>query len=493
MPSRARAWASPLVGLAFVLSALTTAAAPTDPADAGLAALDALDFEAALPLLESAVQAQPDDALLHYAIGVAETELGRDEAAAKALQRAAELDPLLPGVQAELGLALYRIGDLSGAEEHLVEALLQGPEDADVLLHLGLLDAEHGEPDRALRFFEEAATVDPDLAAAAWLEAAGVALERDDMAAAEQYLERAVAAAGPEPARREAMALLSLLEPVPQRWIALAAGAGIEYDDNLSVSAADLTTGIDDVAAVLDASIDLFPVHRSGVDVAIGYGFYQSLYRRVTELDLQSHSPYLRLTAGDDRLRGGASYRFTRDGLGGSGFLSTHRGDLDAELRVAPWLTGLAGVRIERLLFDDTPERDLKRLSVAVGARVVDARDAATLSVLWRPVWAAANGSEFDYHGDVVTTRLGVDLRAGDRLVDLHLTHEWEERDYDNPTASIGARRHDSRHVFGAGVAIPLIGPTDVSLDYLHVSSSSNLRELDYGEDIVTLRFGAYY
>jgi tetratricopeptide (TPR) repeat protein len=464
-----------------------------DPAEAGLTALDAGDLDAALAMLERAVAQQPDDAFLHYALGVTAAGLGRDVAAAGALARAATLDPALPGVHAELGLALYRLGERDRAEDHLLEALVQGPEDGDVLLTLGLIDRERGEIDRAIRLFEDAATVDPSLAAAAYYEAAGAALERDDLEGAGAYLERASSATGPEPARREAAELLALLRPEPPRRISLTAGAGVEYDDNLTVSAADLATGIDDVAAVLDAGIDVYAIRRPDVQLVIGYGLYQSLYRQATELDLQSHSPYLSLSAGDGRLVGTASYRYTNDSLGGDGFLSTHRGTIESELAVLPWMLVGGDLRLERLTFDEFTARDAQRISLGLGIRFEDAAGPVSVSTMWRPVWVDARGPQFDYRGDLLLTRLEFVLRVLGWPLDFRFSHEWEKRDYDNQTRSIGARRADDRHVFTGGLIVPLVGPTEASLDYVHVSSDSNLPELVYDENIVTFRLVAWY
>ncbi len=465
-----------------------------DPADAGLGALDAGDYALALPLLERAAEIEPDDAFLHYALGVAAVQLGRDVVASRALRRAAALDPELPGVQAELGLALARLDDDEGAERHLLEALLQGPEDPDVLLQLGVLDAKRGRFDRAIRYFEDAAIVDPSFAAVAWYEAAGVALDRGDLEAAIAYLERASVASGSVAVRERAAELLAALRPAPPRRIELSAGAGIEYDDNLTVVVADAVTGRSDVAGVFDGSIGLYAVRRPDLQLSVGYDFFQSVYAETSPLDLQSHSPYVALAAGEGRLVGLASYRYATDTLGGSGFMSTHRGDIEAELTITSWLWATLGTRVEGMAFDQSPARDAQRISLGIGASVSGPADGVSLEFGWRPVWTDARGPEFDYRGDVVSTSLYFSLPLSpDRRVDLRLGHDWEGRDYDHDDPLIGARRRDSRHLFGAGASMLLMGPTEIGLDYLHVSSSSNIPELNYGENIATLRLGAFY
>lgn len=471
-------------------------ATPIEVDEAGLEAVDSGDYPAAVPLLEAAILQRPDDALLHYALAVAEIELGRDDLAVTSLERAAALEPDFPGVQLELGLALYRLGEFDAAEDHLLEALMQGPESAELLFHLALLDLDHGEFDRGIRFLEEAAVLDPRIAAAAYLEAAGVELDREDPAAAEVWLQRAIASEGPEATRERARALLARLHPAPPRRVRLSAGAGVDYDDNLTVSAVDLTTGVGDVAGIFDAGVELVPFPDSFVDVAVGYDFRQSLYRTLSGLDLQSHSPHARVAIGNGRLVGLAAWRYSNDQLGGNAFLSTQRGDLGSEFSATDWLVGIVGLRVEGFTFAQTPERDALRTSIALGVRVLDDVDRIAFGLSWRPVWTDATGPQFDYDGNVVTADLDVVvplLPFHHAVLDFRLTYDWESRDYTNVTPEIGTRRADERHQFGAGVAIPLIGPTEASLDYLHVSASSNIPELNYGENIVTFRVGAWY
>ena len=106
--------------LGMVLAAGSADGKAEDPSQAGLAALDAGRFDQALPLLEAAVAREPTDAFLHYALGITAVQQGQDVLAAAALRKAVELEPDLPGAQAELGLTLARLGEREAALDHLL-------------------------------------------------------------------------------------------------------------------------------------------------------------------------------------------------------------------------------------------------------------------------------------------------------------------------------------------------------------------------------------
>ena len=93
-----------LAGLAlqatFGLALTTIGIAWLDPASAPWAVLAAASAafqsdEAAARLLRAALTRTPENALLHYRLGIVERSLGREEAAVRAFERARSLDPAM--------------------------------------------------------------------------------------------------------------------------------------------------------------------------------------------------------------------------------------------------------------------------------------------------------------------------------------------------------------------------------------------------------------
>lgn len=69
-------------------------------------ALDRKDYESAIPLLQQIITQKPDEALPHFELGYAYSELKHNDDAATAYRRAIELDPKLVAAQINLGLVL---------------------------------------------------------------------------------------------------------------------------------------------------------------------------------------------------------------------------------------------------------------------------------------------------------------------------------------------------------------------------------------------------
>ena len=115
----------------------------------GLALADLDRAAEALPLVERAVQSQPDLPKAHEALGTVLLHLGRDADARAELERAVALDPKLAEAWNTLGVARYRVGLAPGAIEAWQRAAALDPTEYDALFNLGLAAAEAGRRDLA--------------------------------------------------------------------------------------------------------------------------------------------------------------------------------------------------------------------------------------------------------------------------------------------------------------------------------------------------------
>jgi Flp pilus assembly protein TadD len=162
-------------------------------------AIDANNFEAALPPLNKFIAEQPEVAFAHFQLAYAYTALKRADEARTEYERAMALDPKMPEAPLNVGIllmekepaaavaplrkavdllpsqsrprfllgsALQRSGDLAAAAEAFEGALRLDPRDAEALLHLGSLYLRMKRPAEAETRFRGATEVQPNSALA---------------------------------------------------------------------------------------------------------------------------------------------------------------------------------------------------------------------------------------------------------------------------------------------------------------------------------------
>ncbi len=501
MQQRGRLRALSLLGI-FLLGAQPSAGEPAETVgetpssrlDQAFEALDNGDWSAATMLFSELSAEFPGEPELHYYQGVAAASSGDDLQAVNAFALAAALDPHLAWVQADLGISLFRLGEFELAEDHLLEALLQGPDDADVLLHLGLIDLENGNNERGQRLLEESAALDPGVAALAFYQAANYELDQNRVNNAMLLLERAILAAGPQDWRDASTQLLAALaeSEVQTQRLRLSAGVGFEYDDNLTVSEQDLSTGIGDNAVTMEAGLEVDLLGRDAYGISAGYDFYQSLYQDLTNFDLQSHEPHAEIYGVFGGFRPILGYTYRNQNYGGKDYLSGHLLELDTTLCGWRNSCALLAVGFERLHYNPTPERDAYRYGLVLGQQTLFMRGLVAFTLSWEPEWQDAVSSDFDYSAQIVRAGLSFSLNALRQGTWLGLSYEFESRDYEDLIRSLGANRQDDQHLFWAGLRIPLLGPTQVSFDYMRIGSRSNIPTLTYDENIVSFKLWAW-
>lgn len=108
------------------------------------------DFAGALPLLQSALKADPGHQQTWAAAGRAYASLGKAAAASKCLNRAVELDPLDEASGEQLSQLLQSSGDAAAEEAMLASALAARPAAAWAASRLAALRWASGRPEEAL-------------------------------------------------------------------------------------------------------------------------------------------------------------------------------------------------------------------------------------------------------------------------------------------------------------------------------------------------------
>jgi hypothetical protein len=266
----------------------------------------------------------------------------------------------------------------------------------------------------------------------------------------------------------------------------LGVGIGVEYDDNVTVDQNDLSAGVGDQAAVLDASASYRFFDNASGSFDVGYEFSQSLHRELTGFDIQSHA----LSAnGEVKFGGmalGGGYTYYRLLLGGRSFLDMHM--------LNP---GISGFVTDRLFvrgsyfyfgknFATANTRDATTHQPGVDAFYFFAQSKAYFALGGRYEKEDTTGPEFDYGGYIFRANLQLPVTIASKVGKVNFGYQYLTRDYDNITPSIGAMRQENRNTFSVTGEIPVMDRLRLVADYRYIDRSSNLPAVNYKENVFT-------
>ncbi len=136
--------------------------ASVSPTDYAVTLLKEGRYEEAIPLLRLLHSAQPDDSVVLYNLGIAESDQGGFEAAIDYLTLATQIDPTNWRAYIGLGVAQQRVGDIEAAERSLERAVEVEPGDGHAHLNLGAVLEHMDRSEEAERHLREAVRLLPD-------------------------------------------------------------------------------------------------------------------------------------------------------------------------------------------------------------------------------------------------------------------------------------------------------------------------------------------
>jgi tetratricopeptide (TPR) repeat protein len=377
------------------------------------------------------------------------------------------------------------------ARAALESAVAANPSNARALLLLGIVELEQDHPDAAITRFEAARAADPALAQRV-LYHEGLAHARAERPGeARAALERARALDPASRIGRGADALLSAAEPLPgaaRRW-RLSGSFGVEYDDNVTVSEIDESSGQGDGAALAEISgvYRLLDSERGALEA--GYDFSQSMHFELEEADLQTHGLWLDGTRALGQLDAGLGARFDGVLLGGDGFLLLQELRPRLGIPVRPgWTAELAAGYVHKDFLESSDrDRDAHRASVGVDHffRLADGRARARAGLRFEA--EDARGAEFDQLGGVLATGLRVPFEwRGSWSADVG--YQLRLRDYRHDAPEIAEPRRDLEQGVRVGLSRQLTPRVEARLEYRLTDADSNLPSADYLANAVGLR-----
>lgn len=447
-----------------------------------------------------AVEAAPGSAAAHQLLGRVLRRRNQGAGALAELERAYTLDPSLPGIDRDLGIARFAVGDRAAARAPLRRAVEAEPDDAVLRVHLGLCELEADRPGEAARHFERASD-DPLMGQLALYNLGLARLDEGRRQDARSAFERVVAL-GPETVtgKAAASALDAMQPPSPapaQRETSgrgpyrLAIGAGLLYDDNVVVEEIDDVSNRDDGGGVFELSSGLDLPVADLFEASLGYDFYQTLYFESSELDLQSHTFSASGTRPVRDVDATLGYTFSLSTLDRDRFLDFH--EVRASLGWAPdanwFLSPSAAVRIKRFGRSRDDDRDAEQGAFGLLQLFALGGWDRYITLATQVEVENADGREFDYWSPVAAlglrTPLPVPFLEKAPRFDARYRFRW--RDYTNEDDRIGKERRDYIHQVRLRLDVPLVADFSLRTQYQFEDSDSNLSSADFTSNRVDM------
>jgi len=272
------------------------------------------------------------------------------------------------------------------------------------------------------------------------------------------------------------------------------ASAGLEYDSNVAVLDIDITSNQSDFAALFDLDLGYETSLGARTGIEVGYAFGQDLQFEQTQFNTQLHRGKLAIDHDFGDIKAGATYQLIYSRLGGDGFLRFHRFE--------PFVAGYAAnkklyLRASYIYTDKNfigrTDRDGDVHAGSLDAFYFLDGVRSYLILGYRFEQENTNAPEFDFNGHNIKARLIQRVSIAGKQAKARLAWDYENRDYEAITPSIGAIRDDERNRFSASIEIPLTDQLYVELEGRYDIFNSNLPSVDFNQGVGTIRFGGRF
>lgn len=263
-------------------------------------------------------------------------------------------------------------------------------------------------------------------------------------------------------------------------------GIGAEYDSNVAVLELDATSGESDYAALAELGIAYDP-DLGNAKFKVGYDLSQSLHDEFDEFDLRVHRASVDAGYDFGLFETGVMGHYAHASLDGDRFLVLKR--------VSPYLSKLFGealflraayIRADKEYADD-PEREAEKRAYSGDAFVFLNGLTTYLVFGYEDIEEDARAGRFDYDGRRGSVQFVQRFGSAERKIVFKTRLQYEERDYLEPTPSIGARRHDERRQAKLSLDIPLSESLTAETAYKYADNRSNLPAVDFDQHVGSL------
>jgi tetratricopeptide (TPR) repeat protein len=416
------------------------------------------------------------------------SDKGQHQKAVQVFQKVIQKDPASEEAYLGLGNSQYELGSYATAADALRNVVKINPKNSTALFYLGLSLIQQKKYAESIPHFAKAGSLDDDFKQLSLFYIGEAQTELGNIQKASETWNRAIKVnPSTDIARKTGTLVKKLTQEKRKKPWSVSLSTGIEYDDNVTVSLQDLATGEDDYANIFEFSGDYKLLETKKFELQAGYDFYQSLYHELSEFDLQSHIFSLGGGYKFAKLDADVFTSYNRTTLGGEDFLENysvapHIGFFPTERWYA-----IFGLTYEDFKFFTDSARSGENYGVGMDHFIFFMKGKSYLLFGYRFENKVTNGDEFTYNGHYGTFGVKTPLPIWNQKGAFNVTYRFFYKDYRNITPSLAQERRDFRHTIQVGLSQPLSEWLKLNLNYEFIDSVSNLREIDFTENIASL------
>jgi tetratricopeptide (TPR) repeat protein len=422
------------------------------------------------------------------------SERGQYQEAARAFQQAVQVDPASEIAYLSLGNSHYELGSYAAATDAFQHVLQINPANGTAMFYLGLSLVQQKKYAESIPYFEKAGALDSDFQQLSLFYIGEAQSELGNLQEASDTWQRAIKVnPSTDIARKTGTLIKKLTQKESKKPWSVSMSAGIEYDDNITVSLQDLATGLDDFANIFEFSGAYKFFQTPKFELEAGYDFYQSLYLDLSEFDLQSHIFSLGGSRKFENFDIDVFTSYNRSTLGGEDFMDTFSVAPQIGFFPAERWFALIGYSYENFQFFNDPTRDGGSHSLGMDHFVFFMEGKSYLLFSYRVESKNTRADEFTYVGHYGTVGVKVPLPFWNQKGAFNLSYRYFYKDYSEITPSLGRERRDLRHTLGVKLTQPLSKCLTLNLNYEFIDSVSNLQQIDFTENIASLAFAVSF
>lgn len=458
----------------------------------GLGYLEKGENEKARDEFEKIVAKEPKNADVHYYLGLVYSKLDKQEKAIELFNKALLLNSELKDVYLSLGIAYFKNKDYVAAYEALNEALLADPDNSSANFFMGLTLVTQEKFEDSLRFFNQAKKADKEFKQLGlyYKGLAYFSMGKSDYA--KELLTRTVAYNPNTETAKKSQTLIKSIDDrqkAANQRLRINANVGWEWNDNVTRVEQDTVSNITDTSFIFQAGLDYKFIKKKKFTLSGGYNIYQSVFDDAKEFNFQSHTGNLAAAydLGGKNLR--LDYSYTYGFLDKRSFIAIQTLSPSIGVSFHPKQYLSASYRYQDKLFFTDSNRDGINHSVGFLNFLFFLDNKAYWSTGYRFSDENTNGPQFDFAGHLadMTFKFPSFFNGNVRFF-----YEYRIRDYKNITPSIAEERLDKKQTFQVKYSHPLYKEFTLDLNYKHIKADSNLRSVDYKENVVFVGLGIH-